>query len=105
MIQVEYSFCKIRLLATGLTLPWQLVAAQEPGPTYLSFPIMLRRSFHFAPAARAEGREKRTARVRRSGDGSRFSFEVRFGWIAYIFSARKKSRNEAESLWGHEVPG
>jgi hypothetical protein len=35
MIHVEYSFCKMRLPATGLTLPWQLVAAQEPGPMYL----------------------------------------------------------------------
>jgi hypothetical protein len=35
-IQVEYSFCRIRLPATGLTLPWQLVAAQEPGPIYLT---------------------------------------------------------------------
>jgi hypothetical protein len=24
----------MRLPATGLTLPWQLVAAQEPGPRY-----------------------------------------------------------------------
>src|SRR5271168_2507920 len=39
MIQVEYSFCRMRLPATGFTLPWQLVAAQEPGPTYLSFPM------------------------------------------------------------------
>src|SRR5256886_10122358 len=35
MIHVEYSFCKIRLPAMGFTLPWQLVAAQEPGPMYL----------------------------------------------------------------------
>src|SRR5580704_4960569 len=35
-IQVEYSFCKMRLPATGLTLPWQLVAAQEPGPMYFT---------------------------------------------------------------------
>jgi hypothetical protein len=35
MIHVEYSFCKIRLPRTGLMLPWQLVAAQEPGPMYL----------------------------------------------------------------------
>src|SRR3974390_3313725 len=34
-IHVEYSFCRIRLPATGLTLPWQLVAAHEPGPMYL----------------------------------------------------------------------
>lgn len=34
VIQVEYSFCKIRLPTTGVTLPWQLVAAQEPGPIY-----------------------------------------------------------------------
>ena len=33
---VEYSFCKMRLPATGLTLPWQLVAAQEPGPMYFA---------------------------------------------------------------------
>jgi hypothetical protein len=25
----------MRLSATGFTLPWQLVAAQEPGPMYL----------------------------------------------------------------------
>ena len=25
----------MRLPATGFTLPWQLVAAQEPGPMYL----------------------------------------------------------------------
>ena len=35
MIHVEYSFCKIRLPAMGFTLPWQLVAAHEPGPMYL----------------------------------------------------------------------
>jgi len=35
-IQVEYSFCKMRLPTTGFTLPWQLVAAQEPGPIYLA---------------------------------------------------------------------
>src|SRR5882724_11712806 len=35
MIHVEYSFCRIRLLATDFTLPWQLVAAHEPGPMYL----------------------------------------------------------------------
>src|SRR5213078_4753726 len=35
-IQVEYSFCKIRLPAMGLTLPWQLVAAHDPGPMYLT---------------------------------------------------------------------
>src|SRR5215471_13950136 len=35
-IQVEYSFCRMRLPATGFTLPWQLVAAQEPGPMYLA---------------------------------------------------------------------
>src|SRR6266446_5514580 len=35
MIHVEYSFCRMRLPATGFTLPWQLVAAQEPGPMYL----------------------------------------------------------------------
>src|SRR6202035_4870075 len=35
-IHVEYSFCRMRLSATGLTLPWQLVAAQEPGPMYLA---------------------------------------------------------------------
>src|SRR5882757_9683059 len=35
MIHVEYSFCKMRLPAMGFTLPWQLVAAQEPGPMYL----------------------------------------------------------------------
>ena len=33
-IQVEYSFWKTRLPAIGFTLPWQLVAAQEPGPMY-----------------------------------------------------------------------
>jgi hypothetical protein len=33
-IQVVYSVCRIRLSTTGLTLPWQLVAAQEPGPMY-----------------------------------------------------------------------
>src|SRR5882762_10777991 len=33
-IQVVYSVCRMRLSATGLTLPWQLVAAQEPGPIY-----------------------------------------------------------------------
>ena len=26
----------MRLPATGLTLPWQLVAAQEPGPIYFT---------------------------------------------------------------------
>src|SRR5215469_14097673 len=31
---MEYSFWRTRLSATGLTLPWQLVAAQEPGPMY-----------------------------------------------------------------------
>src|SRR6266481_2523724 len=35
MIHVEYSFCKMRLPVMGFTLPWQLVAAQEPGPMYL----------------------------------------------------------------------
>lgn len=35
-IHVEYSFCKMRLPAIGLTLPWQLVAAQEPGPMYFT---------------------------------------------------------------------
>ena len=35
-IHVEYSFCRILLPATGLTLPWQLVAAQEPGPMYFT---------------------------------------------------------------------
>src|ERR1700688_2486794 len=35
-IHVEYSFCRMRLPATGLTLPWQLVAAQEPGPMYFT---------------------------------------------------------------------
>jgi hypothetical protein len=29
-----YSFWKIRESALGFTLPWQLVAAQPPGPTY-----------------------------------------------------------------------
>jgi hypothetical protein len=29
-----YSFWKIRVSARGVTLPWQLVAAQPPGPTY-----------------------------------------------------------------------
>jgi len=33
-IHVVYSVCRIRLSATGFTLPWQLVAAQEPGPIY-----------------------------------------------------------------------
>jgi len=43
---VEYSFCRIRLSATGFTLPWQLVAAQEPGPMYLadSFSAAARKS-------------------------------------------------------------
>src|SRR5580704_14933835 len=36
MIHVEYSFWRMRLPATGLTLPWQLVAAQEPGPMYFT---------------------------------------------------------------------
>src|ERR1700738_5034725 len=36
IIQVEYSFCRMRLSATGFTLPWQLVAAHEPGPRYLA---------------------------------------------------------------------
>src|SRR5258708_28263539 len=35
MIHVEYSFCRIRLPTMGFTLPWQLVAAHEPGPRYL----------------------------------------------------------------------
>src|SRR5580704_7450522 len=35
-IHVEYSFWRTRLPATGLTLPWQLVAAQEPGPMYFT---------------------------------------------------------------------
>src|SRR5580700_10816646 len=35
-IHVEYSFCRMRLPATGVTLPWQLVAAQEPGPMYFT---------------------------------------------------------------------
>jgi NADH:ubiquinone oxidoreductase subunit E len=35
MIHVEYSFCRMRLPATGFTLPWQLVDAQDPGPMYL----------------------------------------------------------------------
>ena len=35
-IQVEYSFCRMRLPITGLTLPWQLVAAQDPGPIYFT---------------------------------------------------------------------
>src|SRR6202030_1514 len=34
-IHVEYSSCRMRLFATGFTLPWQLVAAQDPGPMYL----------------------------------------------------------------------
>src|SRR5258707_15884577 len=33
-IQVVYSVCRMRLSATGFTLPWQLVAAQDPGPIY-----------------------------------------------------------------------
>jgi hypothetical protein len=33
-IQVVYSVCRMRLSATGFTLPWQLVAAHEPGPIY-----------------------------------------------------------------------
>src|SRR4029077_7679537 len=33
-IQVLYSVCRMRLSETGFTLPWQLVAAQEPGPMY-----------------------------------------------------------------------
>src|SRR5437868_11677075 len=33
-IHVLYSVCKIRLPATGFTLPWQLVAAHDPGPIY-----------------------------------------------------------------------
>src|SRR5580692_10949318 len=36
MIHVEYSFWRMRLPATDLTLPWQLVAAQEPGPMYFT---------------------------------------------------------------------
>lgn len=31
---MEYSFCRMRLPAIGATLPWQLVAAQDPGPMY-----------------------------------------------------------------------
>src|SRR5216684_3700155 len=33
-IQVVYSVCRMRLSATGFTLPWQLVAAHDPGPIY-----------------------------------------------------------------------
>jgi hypothetical protein len=34
-IQVAYSFCWIRVRFLGITLPWQALAAQPPGPTYL----------------------------------------------------------------------
>lgn len=51
-IHVEYSFCRIRLPATGLTLPWQLVAAHEPGPMYLLVSLFASAAFAgpFSPA-------------------------------------------------------
>ena len=52
--QMLYSFWKMRVSARGLTLPWQLVAAQPPGPTYL--PVSLG-----APAGREVAGEWRRA--------------------------------------------
>jgi hypothetical protein len=31
-IQVLYSFCRTRLSVRGVTLPWHVVDAHEPGP-------------------------------------------------------------------------
>src|SRR5271170_44668 len=77
MIQVEYSFCRMRLLATGLTLPWQLVAAQEPGPTYLSFPITFATEFSFC-ARSACGSARESTRQTHSAS------KAKRGWVAIL---------------------
>src|SRR5271155_4623738 len=67
MIQVEYSFCRIRLPAIGLMLPWQLVAAHEPGPMYFigSEPVSAFAETEDAAAAEAEsfGLERAASRA------------------------------------------
>jgi hypothetical protein len=55
----------MRLSATGLTLPWQAVAAQEPGPTYfasvanglvLCAPRLMANTVHAPQRASASGK-------------------------------------------------
>jgi hypothetical protein len=51
----------MRLPATGFTLPWQLVAAQEPGPMYLDA------SGVSVEAERADSKQKHSAAKIRAG--------------------------------------
>jgi hypothetical protein len=62
---VEYSFWRIRLPATGLTLPWQLVAEQEPGPMYLTGSLESVEGEAAAEETRSRAAERSARRERR----------------------------------------
>src|SRR5271168_2182295 len=94
MIQVEYSFCSTRLFAMGLTLPWQLVAAQDPGPTYLSFPMTFEAPLSFC-ANTAHGKANETKSAAHSATEARrglFAILIR-GYVRldslYLLSAKE----------------
>src|SRR5581483_864430 len=49
-----YSFCQIRVTVLAPTLPWQLLAAQLPGPLYLpTFPAVDDGCFSWDPTSEA----------------------------------------------------
>src|SRR6266853_1560545 len=56
-----YSFWKMRLSARGLTLPWQLVELQEPGPVYLLASVGGRAARAVAKVAKKIAPHKMTA--------------------------------------------
>jgi hypothetical protein len=67
MIQVEYSFCRMRLSATGFTLPWQLVAAHDPGPRYFADSACPARTIKGHPQHASNARQKITPGHKLSG--------------------------------------